>query len=195
MIIKTALGFLIIIALVIGAIFFSNYFNEKAEAQSLTSQINTDMGAVEMIKTKTNQLKAEIAEISSNIDKTKDAVSREGNLMPPKRINSNEIVREILMLGQTKDLAVIPLSTADWTSTRTAVNDFQVFKMSLGISGEQSNVISFIQDLPTLYNSLIIESIGISKPDKSQILQENQPDAEAEITQINAKLSFAIYTR
>ncbi len=195
MIIKTALGLLIIIALVIGAIFFSNYFNDKAEAQSLASQIQRNIGAVGAIKAKTDQLNTEIVEISQNIDKTTSDISRESDLMPSKRINSNEIVKQILLLGQTKKVMVIPLNTQEWVTNHDINNDYQVFKINVEISGEQAEVVSFIQDLPYLYNSLVIENIEISKPDKSPKSEENQIDTQTQISQITAKVKLSIYTK
>ena len=160
---RDLMGIVIIAALIAGGFSMNNYFKQSSVIDDLNSQISSTNQQLISLTRETGGLKTEIATSTANISQLVYTIGNESKPIPPDKIDSNRIVRDILVLGQQTGVIVVPLSTQDWSSVKTDGNDLQVFKVSLEALGSQENVVLFIRKLEVLYNTLVIGNITLNK--------------------------------
>jgi hypothetical protein len=193
---------ILVVVVIIGGLaaagfFYKDYLNQSAKADDLEAQLkNTNNSTLVLVK-QAQDIEAEVAGIVKRSNETQTAITQEkGGL--PDRINSNTIVRSILVLGQTMGVNVIPLNTQDWAKTKIGTHDYSVFRMSIQAGGSPENLVEFIRSLQgSLYQTLVIEGVNISK---TYTTPEPDPTITPapEVTPIagtNADVKLAIYAR
>ena len=179
---KVFLVIVIIAFLATGGFLFKDYAAQSAAAGNLTAQLAIDTKELPRALNQTQNANAEIAALTQSLADLDKAIAAENSVIPGK-INPNEIVRNILTLGEKYKLNIIPFSTQEWTKVKVGKHDYSVFTMNLKVTGDQSHLMDFVKQLDPLYRTLIIKSLSISKPAEVK---------EAGV--IEAELKLAIYT-
>jgi Tfp pilus assembly protein PilO len=162
--VKNLVALLLIVAVGFAGYFVSDYFNKSSEADSLSVQIQNTNQSVASVSNQTKAAEAELADLTKRANEIQTAIVAE-NLTMPARFNSNDLVQSILMLGKNSELIVIPLNTQEWTSVKIDKHSYQVFRMTIEVGGLQERLVDFVQQLQgTFYDTLVIESLTITKP-------------------------------
>ncbi|MCR4393508.1 MAG: hypothetical protein NUV31_03950 [Dehalococcoidales bacterium] len=187
----------VIAALVASGIFIKDYYDESANADSISSQIQNTQKNIAIVSAQTRNLEAELSDFTKRYANAQAAIEAEKNMMPDK-MNSNSIVRSVLLLGQEKRVSVIPLSTRDWTTVKIDKHDYHVFRMDLELNGEESDIIEFIDKLQySLYQTLVVEDVYVIKnretPEPSGTPTPTATPVSVET--VRANLSLAIYAK
>jgi Tfp pilus assembly protein PilO len=181
--IKILLAILIIVAIAVGGIFYNDYSSQSVKAESVNAEIRNDKNANTIVTRSIQNTNSEIAEIARKIDGIKEDLEREEDQLPA-RIDSNEIVKDIILRGKACEVTAIPLSTQEWTKTQINKINYQVLKIKLEIKGRQMNVLNFISEMQSpACETLLIENITLRKA--------NDPLD----TDIIADINLAIYTK
>ena len=155
---------LIIILLITAGVFFKDYRDQTAAASSLEAQIKNDKNSALILEQKNEALETEITRIKAETARTLASIESSEQVILPKP-NSNDIVNNILILGRSKDVTVIPLSTREWTGVKIGQHNYQVFRMDVEVDGLQAQVIQFLDGLQDLENQpLVIENISLQRP-------------------------------
>jgi hypothetical protein len=197
MMLRIILGIVIIAAVIQAGVFVSDYFNKSFAADALKSQIQNENQNMELLSAKIQELNTEIAGNTANVNKIMNAIAGESQYIPSERINSNEMVRELLELGQKNSVSVIPLTTQDWSEVKTPENDHQVLKMTLEILGTPEHITQFVGGLPELNNTLIIESIALAQNIEIPAAEITPPTAAnfSHVEQFKANIALAVYAK
>jgi hypothetical protein len=162
--VKILLAILIIVVIAVGGIFYNDYSSQTVKAESANAEIQNDKNASTIVTRSLQNTNNEIAEIAKKIDNIKGDLAREEDQLPAK-INSNEIVKDIILQGKACEVTVIPLSAQEWTKTQINKINYQVLKIKLETKGRQASVLNFISRMQDpACETLIIENITISKP-------------------------------
>jgi hypothetical protein len=187
--IKLIIGLLIIIAIAVGASFYTSASDQSAKGNLLAQKNNNDTQNLLTISNKTRDVEAEITGISKDITTAK-ATLNAIKVELPEMVNSNIIVKKIIDFGDKTAVTVILRGTKDWASLSIDKHDYHVFKMSIEVNGPQQNVIDYtkqVQDSVDQY--LIIERLEMSKIKDQQTT--TGPGGPA--TRVN--LDIALYAR
>jgi hypothetical protein len=183
MLVKIAIAVLVIIVVAFGGIIYNDYLGQTARAESVNTAIQNDINTGKIVSKGTDKINREIIEIDQKIDETREAIEKEDSLLPEK-IDSNEIIREILVQGKADGVSIIPLSTREWTKTQVNKIDYQVLKINLEIKGQQTNVVHFIRQMQdSAYQTMVLESVTLKRP---QVPED---------TDIIADMNLSIYAR
>jgi hypothetical protein len=159
---KTILALVIVVALIAGGVFLNGYFNQSAAADDLAVKVQNDSKNLATVNGANQKLNQEIATINNQTAQAMQDLENEGKVMPA-RVNSNEIVRSVLDTGRDNSVTVIPLSTDDWSTLKIGKHDYQVFKMTVEVNGDQDNLIKFVKSIQDLYDTITIESASFTK--------------------------------
>ncbi len=154
---------IIIAGLALTGFFYKDYRDQSAKADSLEAQLkNTNNSALVLAK-QAQSIETELADIVKRSNETQAAIEKEKTALP-ERINSNSIVRSILIVGQTNGVTAIPLSTQDWATVKIGTHDYSVFRLSIQARGNPDDLVSFIRTLQqATYSTLIVEGVNIAK--------------------------------
>jgi hypothetical protein len=183
--IRLFIGVMIIVAIVLGALFYSGYAEQSTTAASLAQTIQTDSLNLSTITKKNTDIATEIAGLSTNISKA-EAILNSSQVTLPDMVDSNVIVRKIISYGDQTGVTVIPLGTKDWASLNIDKHDYHVFKMSIEVKGPQQNVIDYIKQVQDSVDQyLVIEHLNIAKV-------SNNPTSWNDTS---ANLDIAIYAK
>lgn len=195
------LRFLIIIgviaALVVSGIFIKDYYDESSTADSISNQIQNTQKNIALVSAQTRNLEVELGSFQKRHADAQAAIEAEKNQIPDK-INSNSIVRSILLLGQEKQVTVIPLSTKEWTPVKIDRHDYQVFRMSIELNGSEQNIIEFLERLQySLYQTLVIEDVHLVKiRETPEPTGTPTPTVTPEpVERVTVNLNLAIYAK
>ncbi len=181
---KIGLGIWIIAAIIVSAIFMSDYNSHSGETDSLNARIHADSQSLSVLTQSIKTVNNDIQAINADITKVQTDVEAASNVIPPRE-NSNNLIRSILARGQANQLTIIPLSTQEWTGIDINRNTYQVFKIALAIEGQQANLLEYIKWLQNSpYPTLAVENLKISRA---------VDDENKEI--IRANLNLAIYAK
>jgi Tfp pilus assembly protein PilO len=159
---KTILAFIIIAALVAGGVFINGYFNQSAAADELANKVQNETNNLNTITGANQKLNQEIININNQTAQATQDMANESKAIPVK-MNSNEIVRKVLDKGKDNAVNVIPLSTEDWSTLKLGKHNYQVFKMTVEVNGDQDKLISFVRDLQGLYDTITIDNASFTK--------------------------------
>ncbi len=183
MLLKFIMAMIIIVIIAIGGIFYNDYLSQTARAESVNAEIQNDRNANTIVQKSIQKVNGEIAETNRNIEKIKQEIEKEGGVLPDK-VNSNQILKDIIVQSKETGVSIIPLSTQEWMSTQINKNNYQVLKISLEIKGSQPDVVAFIDQIQqSSYKTLIVDSINLRKP------------LDPEDKDIIADLNLAIYAK
>jgi Flp pilus assembly protein TadG len=163
MLMRLLIGMMIIVALALGATFYSGYLDQSSAADALVQKNNTSNLTLSKITKSTSDVESEIADISAQINKAQNTLDLETKTLPAMT-NSNAIVGKILTFGDQLGVTVIPLNTRDWASIRINKNDFHVFRMSVEVNGPQQKVVDYVKRIQdSLDQYLVVEKLEMSK--------------------------------
>ena len=164
MLLKIGLAILIIVAVVFGGLFFTDYLSQSSSANTLRSQIKVDNTAASATSRQNQTLQAEIDSINNTSASLLNDIADAQNVISPKT-NPNEIVEDILTLGSQQLVTVIPLTTSPWAETKIGKNTYSVCKITLEVDGAQDRLVAFVRELQRLeHQPLMIENLTLSKP-------------------------------
>jgi hypothetical protein len=203
--IRNLIALLIIVALGFGGFFLKDYFNQASEADAIVAQIKNTNQTVSTVSGQTKSLESEMADLGKRANEIQMAINTEDRKIPA-RFNSNEAVKSILLMGQMRELKVIPLSTQDWTPVKIDKHTYQVFKMTAEVIGLQERLVDFVKELQgSLYETLVIENLSITKPvptptPTSQFVDEMAtptptPTVIEDTGMVKGKVQIAIYAK
>ena len=193
MVLRGLLAIGVIAALVASGFFYKDSLDQNKRVDSISAQIKNSTNMVTVVTNQTKATQVEVSDFTKSLADAQAAIAAEKEKMPVK-MNSNEIVRKVMLTGGTANVTVIPLSTDEWAAAKVDKGSYFVFKMNIEISGEQEQVVEFIKRLQSdLYPTLVIESVNIKK---------NLPPASPVATPIpvttggiTAELRLAVYAR
>jgi hypothetical protein len=197
MLIKVLIALVIIGALALGGFFYKDYLDQNAKAADLETQLKNTNNSAVVVSRQAQSIETEIADIVKRSSDAQKAINAEKNTLTD-RINSNTIVRSILVLGQTMGVKVIPLNTQDWAAVKVGSHDYSVFRMSIQASGDPKNIVEFLRSLQgSVYQTLVIENVNL---DKSYVTPEPDPTITpapevTPIPSVTSDIKFAIYAR
>ncbi len=191
---KIIMAIVIVAALAVGAVFINDYFDKADRAEALAQQIQTDSNNLSTLSVRTREMNDEIQETTEKTNQVLDDLA-DASRAVPEAINPNIIINGLLVLGQSHEVTVIPLSAQPWSGVKIGNNEYQVFRMSLEIYGEYEDTVQFIKELNDLYETLAVESLSLEKS-----LETPEPDPETgeeqdPFTVITANLRLAVYAR
>jgi septal ring factor EnvC (AmiA/AmiB activator) len=181
---KIGLGIWIIAAIIVSAVFLSDYNGRSGETDVLNAKIHVDSQSLNVLTQNIKSVNTEIQEINANIAKAQTDIESAGDVIPPRE-NSNNLIRSILSHGQTNQLTIIPLSTEEWTQVDIRNNPYEVFKIALSVEGQQANLLEYIKWLQkSPYPTLSIEDLTITR-----VMDQVEKDI------VRANLKLAIYAK
>ena len=178
--VRILIGILIIAITVTAVFLLRDYDAQSAAADSITAQVEKDSAVLTGTLKLTQQANADAAALARSLTDMERDIEAEKNVIP-ERVNSNEIVRSVLTLGQ--DINVIPLSTQEWKTVKVGKQDYSLFTMSVKVTGDQKLLMDYVRKVGSLYRTLIVESLTVTRPPK------------AEEDTVQAELKLAMYAR
>jgi Tfp pilus assembly protein PilO len=183
MLVKIALAILIIAAIAVGGIFYSDYLSQSTQAESVNTAIQNDKNANTVTSKNIQKINGEIVETNQKMDSIKAAILSEENVLPDKT-NPNEIVKEIISQSKSSGVNIVSLNTQDWAKTTIDKLNYQVLRINLGGKGQQAGIVDFIGKMQnTIYKTLVIDNISVTRP------------LDPLDTDIIAELNLAVYAR
>ncbi len=194
---KVVVILVVIAAIALGGIFINDYFDKSAAADSLAGKIQNENKILTTISSANQKLAQEIADLNNKASQATLDIAKESKTIPT-RMNSNEIVKNVLDKGLDNNVTVIPLSTQDWSNVKIGKHSYQIFKMSVEVTGEQNSLISFMEDLQGIYDTLVIENASFNKTYATPTPTESPtPTITPEIILVTTKIkiNLAVYAR
>ncbi|MBN1191107.1 MAG: hypothetical protein JXA46_15225 [Dehalococcoidales bacterium] len=183
MLVKVAVALILILAVAFGGIIYSDYLGQTARAESVSMEIQNDKNAGKIISKEIQIINSDIAEIDGKIEKLRDEIEREKDFLP-EIVDSNKILRDIIILGEKCYVSIIPISVQEWYEAQIEGYNYRVLKVNLEITGRQGDVQEFISRTQnTDYHTLTINCVMLRRP--SDPLDTN----------IIADMKLAVYVR
>ena len=180
---KLLMVILIVTILAAGGVLYKDYSAQSAAADNLWTQMELDVKVLNKTSDSTLAANLEIASLDRTISDTDKAIATETAVIPDK-MNPNEIVRNVLMLAEQSQVQVIPLGTKEWTKVKVGQHDYSVFRMSVKVTGNQILFMDFVKKLSSLYGTLVIEDISISRLTEVEVAN-----------MVEGELGLAIYAK
>ena len=184
---KTKKLLLILLIIVLLAVYYTlgmDYMKQRQEGKVLSSQIIETTRALAQIPEPPDDLEARLAAAQASLNTAR-------NLLPD-RMNSNEIVNNILKLADDIGIKAIPLVTQPWTTEASGEHSYSVFRLNVAITGNFTQLVSFLSKLENgEMETLVVEDLRVTRVDEPSET-ESIPE---ETTIINASLDLAIYTQ
>jgi hypothetical protein len=195
MTLRIILGIVIIAAVIISGVYIGDYFNKSFAADALASQIQNQDQNLVTLTDQTEKLNKDIANHTVEVDNLLSSIESESNNIPSEKIDPNDIVKDLLELGQRNMVSIIPLSTTDWSGVKTNGSDYQVFKATLEINGSLENITRFVSQTQYLYSTLIIDNISLyqKNPNLAPAVTSADGLIADPVSNTTASLSLAIY--
>jgi hypothetical protein len=163
MLMRLLIGVMIIVALALGATFYSGYLDQSSAADALVQKNNASNLTLSKITKSTSDVENEIADIAAQITKAQKTLDLETKTLPAMT-NSNVIVGKVLTFGDQIGVTVIPLSTKDWMTIKINKNDFHIFRMSVEVNGPQPKIVDYIRQVQNSIDQyLVIEKLEMAK--------------------------------
>lgn len=193
MLLRVLIAVVIIGALVAGGIFIKNYYNETSAANDIEGQIQTSRNLATVVSEQTKGVEADLNSLAQQYSNAQQAVTAAQDQIPAP-MNSNGIVKNVLLLARTSKVSAIPLKTQDWTKVQINTNTYSVFRMTIEVNGPESQIVDFVKQLQAnLYQTLVIENLTFVKTITTP--EATVTPAPTPIASVTADLSFAIYAR
>jgi hypothetical protein len=170
----------LVILLVIGIIYSGiGYFRERQQRQTLESRLDN-----------VNQMLALIPAPQADLDQMLEAAqnanaeARQGLL--PEKVDTIQIVKNVLKIADESRLDVIPLTTGKWADKKIEGENYRVLTINLSMEGSMSAVTNFISRLYSAdFKALAIENIEIS----------NTNEGKSNSEPVTGNIGLAVYTR
>jgi hypothetical protein len=197
MLLRVLIAIMIIGALVAGGIFIKDYYDETRAADSAQAQIDNTRNLAVTVSSQTKGVEADLANLAQQYSDAQQAVQAAQNLIPDA-MDSNSIVKSVLVLARQTSVTVIPLKNQDWTKTKVNTDDYSVFKMTIEINGSESQIVDFVKKLQSnLYPTLVIEDLSFDKTFSTPepTVTKTPTPTPTPVETVTANLSFAIYAK
>lgn len=155
---------LTIVLLVALGFLFKSYFDQNKVVDAAKDQLNLNSSQITQMSDQNQVLQSQIRDNTAKQAGLEKAVSAASDSFPAK-MNSSKILRDILMLCESKSVTALTLNTSDWASIQIEKRTYSVCKIKLQLSGNQANLNNCIQELQSqVYPALVIENLVLTKP-------------------------------
>lgn len=193
---RTILALIIVAALIAGGVFLNGYFNQSAAADDLASKVQNDSRNLTTLNGANQKLNQEVTTINNQTTQVMQDLADEDNALPAS-MDSNKIVRDVLDTGKDNAVTVIPLSTQDWSTLKIGKHNYQVFKMTVEVTGDQDNLIKYVKGLQGLYDTITIDNASftetITTPTPTETV--NPSTTPAPVVSTSIAVNFSVYAK
>jgi hypothetical protein len=182
--IKVGFGIWIVIAIIFGALFLSDYSKQSTSANLLSDKILADSIQINNINLKSKDINKDIEVLNANVAKTQAEIVDAGRIIP-ESLNSNEVIKALFSQGALNQVELVPLTTEEWTTVNIESAEVNAFKIAFLLRGGEAKVIQtikWIQDSP--YSTLVIKDFSLS-----DINDPQNPDV------VEARINIVIYAK
>lgn len=176
-------GVCIFLVFVIATYFFATgYYNQKIRAAQISDQNDILQSEIARINREYESLttgqEQRLVKAESDLKMAQASYSM-------NEMRTNQVVEDVLNLGQNAGVEVIPLGTADWVDVKVGSNVYQQAQISVVITGEWDGLINFLNGLRSPSRDILVyEDLNVvikSEPEK--------PD------EYEATLTFIVYAK
>ena len=172
--IKSIAVVLLVAALAVLGFLFKGYQDQSALAEAASTRLAASNNRINQLNQQNEALESQNADNAASQASLKEAAAAAG-LELPSRLNSNDILQDILALCDKHSVTAIPISANAWTPLVLQQRTYSVFKMTLNLKGTETHLIDCVQELQSqLYPTLKVESLlltrGASDQDSSAAL-------------------------
>jgi Tfp pilus assembly protein PilO len=163
MVLKFLLAIPIIAAVVAAGFFYSDYQTKTDEADTLENKLQTDLKLEQSVIDQHQILIDELSSIEKDIQDMQAEIE-EAAVAIPEKMNSNDILEEVLDLGKDHMVSVLPLNSQDWSDSKIGQHTYHVFRMNLSLEGSQENIVEFLREMQSsLYPPMVLEDVSLSR--------------------------------
>jgi hypothetical protein len=196
MMIRIILAIVIVAAVIMAGLNVNGYLSKSLARDALKEQITNANQNLKVLEENTAKIKSETDSHGSTVETARAAIAQAQTVVPAAQIDTNEIVRQILNLGQNYRVNVVPMTMQEYSGLRDKDYECQSATLYLEASGVKVDIINFIKQLPRLYSTLVIDKMSVSRVKEPQ----NLPAAAAPVSnpaleRLVAYLTLVIYTR
>lgn len=134
----------------------------------------------------------DIQQLEQQLEEAKQDLDEESNAFPSD-INSNEIIKTILVLADDSEVELCPINTQRWMTQNIDMHDYSFIRMQITAEGSLLGLGSFIYKLEhTSFDTLILDNIQLTLVNP----EEDLPDEEEDIYDIyTANINLSVYTQ
>jgi hypothetical protein len=162
---KLSLAFTLILSAVLIAAVVMN-FTEWADHRDKLTEIDILAGEISQINQEIAGIPEPSAGVETNIEVARDELkTAQGTL--PSSINRNAVIDHMLKLAVKCRVNIIPLVSEGWLAGNGDI-PYRVLKINSSVSGNLSNVITFISGLQdSEYSSLAVTGLSVKRHGES----------------------------
>ena len=129
------------ICLVVAFIYLGTYYiKQRQEQSSLSTQLES-----------TGQILALLPEPSANLTQrltdAQQALEATEKNFSPQQINTTKVSETLLLLSDKHHLKIVPFNAGPWVESSTAGHSYSIFRLSLNIEGNLSDLIAFMDEI------------------------------------------------
>jgi len=165
-------------------LFGLDYIKQQQEQASLIDRISTASQTLAQLPEPPQDLDGKLAAAEAKLSTVRNYF--------PAEVDSTRLIDYIINLAERHHIAVIPLSTDEW-STQTIRNyDYNILRLDMAIIGSYPQLVSFISKLEDGdYKTLVIEDARLT----AYTEQAGAASDNTETEEITGMLRLAIYTQ
>lgn len=176
---KLLITVLIVILVVVYCLLGIDYMKQRQEHSVLTSRIADARQTLTQLPVPPQNLEERLAAAEVRLSDAQRSF--------PTRLNSTQVINDILKLAERHNITAIPLVADAWSTEKVRQHDYQVFRLNLALAGSYSQLVTFVSELEEgEYKTLIVEDLSVTRA--------NEQSEEGTIG-ITASLELAIYTQ
>lgn len=176
---KLLITVLIVILVVVYCLLGIDYMKQRQEHSVLTSRIADARQTLTQLPVPPQNLEERLAAAEVRLSDAQRSF--------PTRLNSTQVINDILKLAERHNITAIPLAADAWSTEKVRQHDYQVFRLNLALAGSYSQLVTFVSELEEgEYKTLIVEDLSVTRA--------NEQSEEGTIG-ITASLELAIYTQ
>jgi Tfp pilus assembly protein PilO len=173
-----------VIIIVAGYILGTDYFKQRREYDTFTSEIDGAKSELALIPLPSEELEQRLSEAQERLEDI--------HRVFPADLNTTIIINSILELADGIGIKAIPLVTQPWQSGTSDYFNFSVFRLNLKLTGSYNQLADFLSELESgEMQTLTAEYLLVEKT-------SNVPDPEkldGDNLIIGASLDIAIYAQ
>ncbi len=176
---KLLITVLIVILVVVYCLLGLDYIKQRQEHSVLTSRIADARQTLTQLPEPAQNLEERLAAAEVRLSDAQRSF--------PTRLNSTQVINDILKLAERHNITAIPLAADAWSTEKVRQHDYQVFRLKLALAGSYSQLVTFVSELEEGdYETLIVQDLSVTRV--------NEQSEEGTIG-ITASLELAIYTQ
>lgn len=180
---KLLIILLVAVLLVVYYLLGTGYLKQRQEHKILIPRIAEAAQTLALIPLPPPDLEQRLAAAQADLTAGQSAL--------PGEVNSTRTIDAILKLADECDVKAVPLVTEPWTAVKIGSHDYDVFRLSVSVTGSFANLVSFTGKLENEgFETLILEALSVSRT-LEQPGEETVPEGEIPVT---ASLELAVYT-